>query len=97
LVAGLGKVLNREKLKYSHNSEMRIIKLIWHFLFNITEHLNKVNIILQGKELLLHEQCKAVQVFKAKLLSFSKHAKKNKFTHISTLIRIYASSSAADK
>jgi hypothetical protein len=57
--------------------------------FNVCEHQNKLNLLLRGKHLLMHELLAYTAIhLQNRVLLFSKQVKKNNFTHSSTLWRI---------
>jgi hypothetical protein len=60
------------------------------------EHLNNLNVILQGKHILVPEVYTAIRAFKTKLFLFTKQVKEYNFTHLPTLQRINVRSSAAN-
>lgn len=55
------------------------------FLVDIMDHMNNLNVTLQGKNVIVHEIYFAVQAFKRKLDLFSTQLKERKFQHFPTL------------
>jgi hypothetical protein len=55
------------------------------FAVDILEHVSTLNVIINGKSVLVYESCTAIQAFQTKLFLFTEQITENKLTHFPTL------------
>ena len=67
------------------------------FLVDICEHLNKLNLELQGEKMLIVNSCRAIKVFRIKLSLWQNQLTKNDASHFHELNKFKFSNKNVEK